>query len=59
MRVYKKLLTRRRPLRIAEIDEYGIPWIHCRFRGQDGQWEYHSLAFDHGGLVRVKPRKKR
>ncbi len=59
MRVYKKLLARRRPLRIAEIDEYGIPWIRCRFRRKNGPWESHWLAFDHSGMVRLKPHKKR
>jgi hypothetical protein len=59
MQVYKKLVARRRPLRISEIDEYGIPWIRYRCRRKDGQWEYPSLAFDHGGLLRVKSRKMR
>ena len=56
MRVYKKLLARRRPLRIYSIDEYGYPWVECRFRLKDGSLVYHWLAFNHGGLVRVRPR---
>jgi hypothetical protein len=58
MRVYKKLLARRRPLRIYEIDEYGYPWIMCRFPRKDDQWEWHTLAFNHDGFVRVKTRKR-
>jgi len=57
MQVYKRLLARRRPLRISEIDEDGLPWIECRFRCQDGRWEHHFLAVNHGGLVRVMPRR--
>ncbi len=51
---YRKIIDRRRPLRIARIDESGIPWIDVRFRRPDGSWEYHSLAFNHGGWVRVR-----
>ena len=58
MRVYKRLLARKRPLRIREIDEYGHPWIYCRFRRKDGRWEWHSLAVNHGGFIRVTPRSK-
>jgi hypothetical protein len=56
MRVYKKLLARKRPLRIWMIDEYGHPWIQCRFRRKNGTWEWHTLAFNHDGYVRVQPR---
>src|SRR5262245_21442256 len=55
--VYKKLVERRRPLRVYEIDAWGLPWVKCNFFRQ-GKWEYHYLAFNHGGLVRVKPRTK-
>lgn len=58
LRVYKKLLARRRSLRIHEIDEGGLPWVHCRFRRKNGRWEHHFLALNHGGLVRVKPRRR-
>jgi hypothetical protein len=58
MRVYKKLLARRRPLRIWMMDEYGHPWIQCRFQRKDGQWEHHTLAVNHDGLVRVISRKR-
>lgn len=54
--VYRKLLAQRRPLRICEVDENGRPWIHCRFWRRN-RWEYHWLMIDHGGIVRVQPRK--
>lgn len=57
MRIYKKLVARRRPVRVAWIDEYGQPWILCRIRRKDGSWQEHSLAINHGGLVLVKPRR--
>ncbi len=56
-RVYKRLIERRRPVRVYEIDEWGLPWIECRFRRKDGWWERHSLAFNHDGWVRVKRRE--
>jgi hypothetical protein len=57
IRVYKKLLARRRPLRVSVVDEYGSPWIECRFRRKNGRWEYHSLSINHDGLARVMPRQ--
>jgi len=57
--VYKRLLARRRPLRVYEIDETNLPWIRCQFRRKNGFWEYHYLAINHGGIVRVKHRRKR
>jgi hypothetical protein len=56
MRVYKKLLARNRSLRVYKIDEYGSPWIQCRFPLKDGRWERHHLVVDHGGFVLVKSR---
>lgn len=58
MRLYKKLLARRRPLRVFQICDWGLPWIRCRFQRKNGQWEWHSLAINHGGLVRVKSRHR-
>lgn len=58
MRAYKRLIARRRPLRVARIDEWGLPWVDFRFRRNNGRWEYHSLAINHGGLVKVQPRKR-
>jgi hypothetical protein len=57
-RVYERLIERRRPLRVYEVDEWGLPWIACRFRQQDGSWAYHFLAFNHDGWVRVKSRTR-
>ncbi|MBN2577364.1 MAG: hypothetical protein JXB10_00040 [Pirellulales bacterium] len=55
-RIYQRLLERRRPLRVQQIDDDGIPWIHCRFQSKNGVWEYHYLAFNHDGWVRIKHR---
>jgi hypothetical protein len=55
-RLYKRLITRRRPVRISEIDEWGLPWIHCKFRRPNGGWEYHFLAVNDDSWVRVKSR---
>jgi hypothetical protein len=57
-RLYEKLIERRRPVRVYEIDEWGGPWISCRFRDKRGCWEYHSLCIDDDSWVRVKHRKK-
>jgi hypothetical protein len=57
VRVYRKLLARGRHLRIREIDEYGHPWIWCRFRRKNGGWECHALAVNHDGLARVTRRR--
>jgi hypothetical protein len=43
VRVYKKLIARKRAVRICTIDEYGSPWFACRFR-KAGKWEQHFLA---------------
>jgi hypothetical protein len=56
-RLYKMLIARNRPLRIAWIDENGLPWIQCRFRRKDERLEYHSLAVNDDSWVRVLPRK--
>jgi hypothetical protein len=58
-RVYERLIARRRPVRVCRIDDWGIPWIRCQFRLKDGRRGYHSLAFNHDGWVRVRPRPKR
>ncbi|MEX0611234.1 MAG: hypothetical protein WD738_08875 [Pirellulales bacterium] len=55
-RLYKKLIARRRPVRVYEIDEYGRPWIGCQFRDRNGNWEYHALCVDDDSWVRVKKR---
>jgi hypothetical protein len=55
-RVYERLMTRRRPVRVDRVDDQGLPWIRCHLRDEDGRWEYHHLAFNHGGWVRVRRR---
>jgi hypothetical protein len=57
-RLYEMLIARRRSVRVFRW-ELGMPWIHCRFRANDGFWEYHSLAINDDSWVRVKPRRKR
>ena len=53
-RLYKRLIARRRSLRVYEVDEeYGLPWIACRFRMANGRWEYHTLAINDDSWVRV------
>lgn len=54
--LYERLIARGRALRIAEIDDWGLPWIHCRFKRPDGTWEYHALAVNDDSWVRVRPR---
>jgi hypothetical protein len=44
VRVYKKLIARKRSVRIREIDEYGVPWFTCKFKKRNGAWEWHSMA---------------
>jgi hypothetical protein len=56
--VYKKLLKRKSPLVVREIDEYGLPWVHCRFRQRNGRYEWHSLAVNHDGIAKVNRRKR-
>lgn len=55
--VYRRLIARRRPVRIDEIDMRGLPWIRCQFKDRSGQMEYHFLVLDDGSWVRVVPRK--
>ncbi len=57
--LYEKLIERGRSLRIAEIDEYGLPWIHCRFRQADQTWEHHFLAVNDDSWVQVRHRRDR
>jgi hypothetical protein len=61
LRVYKRLIERRRPVRVAYFREWGefkTPWIRCQFRRKDGRIDYHSLMINHDGWVRVIPRKR-
>src|SRR5437763_16962149 len=43
-RLWLLLIARRRSLRVCEVDEWGAPWLCCRFRKRDGGWEHHYLA---------------
>ena len=57
LRVYRRLIERRRSVRVAFLDDWGhekAPWIRCQFRRKDGRIEYHSLMINHDGWVRVK-----
>ncbi len=57
LRLYKKLIARGRPARVFKIDEYGHPWIYCRFRRKNGQWEIHWLGVNDDSWVLVNSRK--
>ncbi len=41
---YRKLVRRGRPVRIAFIDEDGIPWFNFRLKKRNGKWEHHSMG---------------
>ena len=58
LRLYKKLIARRKPSRIYMIDDCGAPWIKCKFRRTDGTWEYHWLAMCDDSWIRVKSRNR-
>jgi hypothetical protein len=48
-------------VRVAFLGDWGdwkVPWIRCRFRRKDGRIEYHALAINHDGWVRVRFREK-
>ena len=53
-RLYKKLIARGGPARVFRIDEYGLPWIQCRFQRRNGTWEHHWLAINDDSWVRVQ-----
>ena len=55
-RLYECLIARGRSLRIFRIDDWGLPWIRCRFKCKDGRWEYHSLAVNDDSWVPVRRR---
>lgn len=44
-KLYQHLIIKRKVLKIAELDQAGRPWVHCRFKS-NGKWEHHSLAVD-------------
>jgi hypothetical protein len=56
--LYKRLLARGRPMRICEIDDWGLPYVCCRFRRKNGRWEHHWLGLDEMGWVLVEPKSQ-
>jgi hypothetical protein len=54
--LYRKLIARNRPARVFQIDEYGVPWVYCRFRRKNGTWEIYWLAINDDSWVRVRAR---
>ncbi len=56
LEAYTTLIARRRPVRVHELDEQNMPWIHFRTRRDDGGWDHHYLLINHDGWVRVRPR---
>lgn len=58
-RLYRYLLARRRPVKVIYLDEMGLPWIGCRYRGRKGRMEDHWLLIGtESGWVKVKRRKR-
>jgi hypothetical protein len=55
LRVYRRLIERRRAVRVAYLDDWKLPWIRCQLRG-NGNIVYHELAINHDGWVLVKSR---
>lgn len=55
--LYKRLIARKRPVKVYEIDKDGLPWIKCQFRRKSGGLEYHFLAINDDSWVRVNRRK--
>ena len=55
-RVYRRLIARRRPLRVCEIDGQGLPCVRFRFRGRGGSWRRHWLAIADESWARVRSR---
>lgn len=43
IRVYKRIIARKRAVRINEIDEDGQPWYCVKFKRKNGKWEWHHL----------------
>lgn len=58
VRVYKKIVARKRAVRISNIDEYDQPWYTCKFRCNNGTWEWHSLVVMEDDTNWVRVRKK-
>jgi hypothetical protein len=57
--LYKYLLSRKRPVRVWQIDDWGLPWIRCQCRGRNGRMEYHTLLIGtETGWAKVQAEKK-
>jgi hypothetical protein len=57
MWVYRQILARKRPMRICMIDDWGLPYVHCRFRLKNGRWRDDWLGLDKEGWALVKRRR--
>ena len=57
MWVYRQLLARGRSMRICKIDDWGLPYIHCRFRRKNGRLRYDWLGLDPTGWALVERRR--
>ena len=52
------LVSRRRPCRVARVDEFGTPWIDARIRLADDTLEHHSWGvFETTGWRKVQRRR--
>jgi hypothetical protein len=55
---YRYLVNRRRPVEVIGVDDLNLPWIRFQCRDENGRMEYHDLAINHDGWIRVRSRKK-
>lgn len=56
-RVYDLMISRRRPVRIKEVDDIGA-WVHLCVPDHRGRIIRHYITLDDGCWVRVPPRKR-
>jgi hypothetical protein len=56
--VYQWLIERGRAQRVYEIDEWGLPWIYCRFPNLDPR-KHPMLAINDDSWVLVRRRSRR
>jgi hypothetical protein len=59
LRSYRALIKRRRSVRIARIDDWGMPWFAFKLRRKNGAWESHymGVAIDDQNWVKVVRKK--
>lgn len=59
VRTYRKIIARKRPVRIANVDQDGNAWYTVKLRKKDGTWEWHFLSVypEDTNWVPVKGRK--